>query len=959
MNRLSIVPGNIVVSLMRRVSGGMFLGLGLLLMAPRPVRATIYNWDPNGAGSPGGSGIWDDSTANWSNAFSGGSDVPWPNSNPNADEAYFGGPGGTVSLDPSGGSIFVNNLTFGNAYTLNGPATGNVTLNLSGTNATVSIGSLSITLNARIGGTHGLYELGTGNLILGGDNSGLSGTVTVGQQLSLASASAGSANATWNTNNGLLTYLPSLGGTNQTIQLGALTGSGELTNSGTAGVSDVITFAIGGVGANSTFLGDIQDSSVGDRTALTKVSTQTLTLANINSYSGPTTIAGGSLIVQGTIANSSSIVLMPGGTVMNPVASDLSLQPKSTTVNQIGDATPVTMNGGELDYLGTYSGTFNEAIGAFNIASGQNAIMVTSPGSANLTAARLDRPAGGGVVMISGSSLGSSISSTATISHLLISTPPLLIGSGPTTTGDTPGQFDTPIIPFAVGFSNSGMPNTFLTYSPAGGVRPLNAADEFNINEIASGDNTLISAGIVAPASATINSLVVTGTGSLTIPSGGTLNIGSGAILLDANRNPAIQANGSPGTISFNNGEAIISSFASDPLVGTIPVTISANLANLTQLTLAGYSGTSAARLVLNQTSATTDSAPVFMQSSTLSVAQDYDLGYATGTGAITFPLGSSATLQLTGAQFTTTKGISLQGNGVFYTASSADHAVLGGVISGVGSLRKTGPGTIVLSAQNTYSGMTAVDGGTLNLHEPTSNNNIPDSWLILAGASAATGGILDASDLAITGGFQLRAGQTLAGFGTVDLASFAQLTVSSGSTISAGDGVAQTGRLYTAGGQTWNGGGTYLWKIDLTNAGTAGAFNSDKTGAHWDQLTMTSLAVAATSANPFQINIVGLPGTGTNDFNPSSSYKWVAANTPSATLAGNLFNSLKVSVSGFSNYKTSGSFSAAFAPTGDPGFEDLVITYSPVPEPTSILLLAPAGCVLVLRLRRRDSVWP
>ena len=936
-------------------------------------RASTYYWDPFGAGSPGGSGVWDDISPDWSPNVSGGSNVVWPNGRPSGDEAFFGGSGGTVSLDPIAGSVFVNSLAFGAAYTINGPASGITTLNLSGTNPAISIGSLSITIGADLTGTAGFKEVGTGNLMLAGNNSGLSGTITIQSTLSLSSSLSGSANATWNTGSGVLSYLPTQGGIGQTLQLGALTGSGHLTNSGATGASDVITYAVGALGTNTTFGGTISDSTSGDRTALSKVGNptaglignngnETLTLTGNNTYTGPTTINGGTLFVVGAIAGSSSILLAPGGTAINPLWSTLELNPTSGSANQIGDTTAITLQGSTFQYNSSTSANPNEVLGSINLSSGLNFLIVSylGSGTATVTAAALNRPAGGGTAWVSGQNLGLNTTATTGVGRFLLASAPPLVGGGAITTTDTPTERDAPIVSFLLGESSTtsggggtstGFPNTFLTYSPNGGLRPLNPVDEFVATPTA-GQNTRIEANVTVSSNVSVNSLIVD-SGAITVGAGATLDVASGAVLLNATSGAAISATDSSSMLSFNNGEAIISAIGINPKAGTLPVTVTPNLTNLTRLTVQGTSGTSGGRLILTQGSNTSDVAPVYLLGATLSVAQDYNLGYASGNNAITFPVGSAGALQLTGTQFTTSKGISLLGNGIIDATGSASIA---GLVSGPGGFQSIGNGTLALSnLLNTYAGMTAVGLGTLAL-VANSNNNIPNSLIILAGDTPGSGATLSAVGLTAAGGFQLRAGQTLAGFGSV-AAPTAGLIVSSGATISGGDAVSRTGNLTTSGRQTWNSGGEYLWKIDLTNPGNPATLNNDKSGAHWDQLTMSALTVAATGNSPFDLQILGLTGTGTGAFDPTKNYSWVAANLPTGSASGNLAGAFSLNVSGFSNYKVPGSFSAAFDSADDPGFTDLVISYTAVPEPTAFALFAPLSAGLLLRRRRRAAM--
>jgi fibronectin-binding autotransporter adhesin len=819
----------------------------------------------------------------------------------------------------------------------------------------------NIIINANLAGTYGLKAYryvpsGSATLTLGGDNGGLFGPVSLSTDVNLTSSTAGSANAAWTLNNGAtLSYDPSVGGTGKTIQLGSLTGSGTLTNRGTAGPSDVTTFAIGPLGTNTTFSGSITDSAAGDQTAISMsggswpTSTgPTFTLTGSNTYTGPTFISGMTLQLEGTagtLAGSTSITLSTSGIPANPLQGPIpgtlviDNSASGNNNNRLSDSATISFQGGTFNYTGSGSSASRETIGAISLNGGYNTIAINASSySATVNAASLARPAFGGVAVLNSDGLS------------LAAAPPL-VGSGAITNGYTPTEHNAPIVPFLVG---NLWPYTFMTYGRSGSLRMLDTSGEFTNNAIVPGDNTFISAATAASSSATINSLNVHAA-PLTIGSGVTLNVASGAVLINADRYNAAIVGADPNSsvLSFNGGEAILGVFGDIQPFGTPTATISANLANLTGLTISG-----SWILNLTQGNATTDTAPVYIQSGGLSVSRDVDLGYASGPNAITFPVGSTGWLQLTGTAFSTsTKGISLLGKGTIDVYQATESASAGGVISGPGDLQKTGYGTLTLTnAANTYTGTTGIYGGTLAL-TAASNNNIPSSPLILVGSKSART-ILDATQLTAPGGFQLRAGQMLAGYGTVKPPADG-LVVGPGSVISGGDGVSATANLTTAGTQVWSGGGTYQWKINLSYAGTTGAFNNSKSGGPWDQLTMNALTVTATPANPFNIQVVGLTSpTLSNNFDPTKSYRWVAANMPVGQATGNLANTLAVNYAGFSSYNMPGSFSAAFDSTDDPGFTDLVISYSPTPEPSALALAGlSAGGLLLRRRRTRPQV--
>ena len=97
--------------------------------------------------------------------------------------------------------------------------------------------------------------------------------------------------------------------------LGSLLWGGTVINSGPAAA----TLSFGGDNTDTTFIGAVLDGTA--RTGLTKNGTGTTTLTSASSYSGATTINGGTLDVEGSIASSSLVTvnanatLTGGGTV--------------------------------------------------------------------------------------------------------------------------------------------------------------------------------------------------------------------------------------------------------------------------------------------------------------------------------------------------------------------------------------------------------------------------------------------------------------------------------------------------------------------------------------------------------------------------------------------------------------------------------------------------------------------
>ncbi|MCL4204889.1 MAG: autotransporter-associated beta strand repeat-containing protein, partial [Pirellulaceae bacterium] len=83
--------------------------------------------------------------------------------------------------------------------------------------------------------------------------------------------------------------------------------------------------------------------------------------------------------------------------------------------------------------------------------------------------------------------------------------------------------------------------------------------------------------------------------------------------------------------------------------------------------------------------------------------------------------------------------------------------------LADVGSLLKSGAGTLTFSGANTFSGETVIESGTLALVRASSNNNVANSSAI----TVDFGAVLDVTGLN-SGRLELAAGQTLRGNGTV-----------------------------------------------------------------------------------------------------------------------------------------------------------------------------------------------
>ncbi|MFM8413560.1 MAG: beta strand repeat-containing protein, partial [Planctomycetota bacterium] len=244
--------------------------------------------------------------------------------------------------------------------------------------------------------------------------------------------------------------------------------------------------------------------------------------------------------------------------------------------------------------------------------------------------------------------------------------------------------------------------------------------------------------------------------------------------------------------------------------------------------------------------------------------------------------------------------------------ASPVGDVTLAGVFSGAGGLVKTGTGAsgrVILAGDNTYSGSTTVTTGTL---------------LVNGNQSAATGPVLVAT------------GATLGGTGTVGGAT----TIATGATLSPG---ASPGTLSFTQGVTLAAGSQYNWQM-LSATGTAGAADA------WDLLSVGgSLAIDATAADPFRLNLWTLASTAPDvsgpaaNFDPAQTYAWTIASAAGGVtgFAADKFvveTAAANGTGGFANTFGTGTFSVNL--TGN----DLQLVFAPAGPTDVIVIDVPSG---------------
>jgi fibronectin-binding autotransporter adhesin len=280
----------------------------------------------NGAAN-GGTGTWKNTNTNWTEPVYDINDQ-W-----RSQVGVFGGAAGTVTVDNSAGNVAFQGLQFsttgylvtGNPLTL----TGSINNPIPNTAAFVNVDpGVVATINSNLVGAAGigLQKLGSGTLILSGDNSGYTGVTTITAGILKAGSIHGLAqNSDFVV--GSIVGTPAaldLNGFSNTIGSLAGNANGIVTNTAAAAAA-LSTNALNN--ASTTYAGIITDTAVAspltpasaataNSLTLNKNGTGTLTLSGTSNYHGNTTVNNGVLQAGSATAYSanSHYVVGTGGT---------------------------------------------------------------------------------------------------------------------------------------------------------------------------------------------------------------------------------------------------------------------------------------------------------------------------------------------------------------------------------------------------------------------------------------------------------------------------------------------------------------------------------------------------------------------------------------------------------------------------------------------------------------------
>ncbi|HEB7436940.1 TPA: autotransporter-associated beta strand repeat-containing protein [Salmonella enterica subsp. enterica serovar Havana] len=244
------------------------------------------------------------------------------------------------------------------------------------------------TFDNAIGGSGNVVKSGADTLTLSGSNSYTGGTTISGGTLVASNVEAlGTGDVTNNATLELNTggdFINNIGGTGRVEKSGddtlTLSGSntytgGTLINGGTLVASNVEALGTGDVTDNATLAlntGGTFDNAISGSGQVVKSSDETLTLSGTNSYTGGTTISGGTLVAtnvealgSGDVTDDATLELNTGGTFDNAISGSGKVEKSGDKTLTLSGANSYT--GGTLISGGTLVASNVEALGTGDV----------------------------------------------------------------------------------------------------------------------------------------------------------------------------------------------------------------------------------------------------------------------------------------------------------------------------------------------------------------------------------------------------------------------------------------------------------------------------------------------------------------------------------------------------------------------------------------------------------------
>ena len=365
--------------------------------------------------------------------------------------------------------------TIGSAVTGSGTFSGNITVNetTSGNFLLNPLVGSTLVFTGDIGGSGGagVKKIGSGIVVLSGNNSYTGDTV-----INVGTLKAGSATAL--SNGAGKGNLSITGGTfdlnGYIITANALSGStGQIVNDAS---STTGTLTVGAADATGlTLSSTIKDNSgTGGTLALTKIGTGAQTLSGNNTYSGGTKVQNGSLRVSSNTALGTGSVSVEGtGAELRMTTTNGIDVANNITISDTGDAKSIA----SFATTGTFSGTIaiNESTaGNFSVQSGTGSSLTISGAIGGSGGAGLKKTGAGSLILTAGNSYSGPTNVTL---GALQTNSGATLGAGNVTLADTAG------VVLTLGSATSFADTATLTFGSINSVININ----FSGNDVLGG----------------------------------------------------------------------------------------------------------------------------------------------------------------------------------------------------------------------------------------------------------------------------------------------------------------------------------------------------------------------------------------------------------------------------------------------------------------------------------------
>ncbi|WP_156255167.1 autotransporter-associated beta strand repeat-containing protein [Sandarakinorhabdus oryzae] len=791
---------------------------------------------------------------------------------------------GTGALAMAGSTTLqsgAGDFTLANAISLNGTAS-------------IDTVAQTLTLDGTVSGGGLINKVGTGTLVLNGNNSYSGGTLIIEGQVQVGSNSAlGSANALF------------FGGT------GLIAGADNLT------IGNNLLFN----GATTIDTGSFQLTAAGELIGpggFDKLGSGTLVISTGGDLSGASTVSAGTLAVTGTLSNAAftlgvadGATLDGTGTIAGSVSladgATLSINSQSPGVFTLGN---LSLSGGslldfQLGAANTIGGPLNDRLVVTGDLVLDGLLNVSETVGGAFTLGIYNLISYGGTLTDNGLAINGvlpngltgnvQINGTAQQVNLIVAGPGSIVlnwdgtdltgatagaqgGNGvfnatnTNWTGEAPGEINAAWQDNAIGiFGATGGSVDVASDLNFGGL--AFQADGYVLNDAGGSLNTNgtigsfigVDGGLTATINATIGGsgdlfkqgagvLVLGGTNTLT----GDINLQNGTLAVTSDGALGLGALVFTGgtTLRADTGVTLANAMTLNGLSN-----IDSNGNTLTLDGLLSGPGTlvkgGLGTLVLN--GANSYAGGTQLNVGTVQVGDNAALG----TGTLTMADGTTLLAGVDGLNV----GNAVVTNGVGTIDTAANVFTLSGVISGPGSLAKIGSGNLVLTNANSYAGGTALDAGTITVG---SNTALGTGTLAMADGTTLAAG---------ANGLNVGNAITTAGVGTVDTAAN-NLTLSG--VISGPGSIDKIG----SGNLTLTNSNSYAGGTAL-DAGTITVTNSNALGT--GALTMADGTTLAAGANGLNVgNDVNM--TGANTIDTGANNFTLSATLADAVIAGGFF---------------------------------------------------------------------